>query len=149
IDAKSIDTANAERDVDLRGDQFFDVDHFPRINFRSTRVERRGADWLVTGPLTMHGVTKEVTLPMHRIGDKLPDPWGNLRAGFEGTLSLHRADFGMAGNGRFTKLAAFAIGPDVDVTLRVQAVQWNVAKWTVDPKSVLTPVAAMLDAKGI
>jgi polyisoprenoid-binding protein YceI len=149
IDAKSIDTANATRDEDLRGTQFFDVERFPRITFRSTRVEHRGDSWLATGPLTLHGVTKEVTLPMRRIGDKLPDPWGNLRAGFEGMLALHRADFGMAGNGRFTDLASFAIGSDVDVTLRVQAVQWNVAKWTVDPKSVLTPVAAMLDAKGI
>lgn len=148
IDAKSIDTANKMRDDDLRGPQFFDVEKFPRITFRSNRVEQRGDSWMVTGPLTLHGVTKEVTLPMRRLGDKLDDPWGNLRAAFEGTLTLHRADFGIAGNGRFAELADFAIGPDVDVTLRIQAVRYNVAKWTTGPKSVVPTLLPIAESKG-
>ena len=148
IDAKSLDTANKMRDEDLRSAQFFDVEKFPRITFTSNRVEKRGDTWLATGPLTIHGVSKEVTLPMRRIGDKLEDPWGNLRAGFEGSITLHRADFGIAGNGRFSDLADFAIGPDVDVTLRIQAVQWNVAKWSTDPKSVVPVLQAIAETKG-
>lgn len=148
VDAKSLDTANKMRDDDLRSDQFFDVAKFPRLSFQSSRVERRGDTWLVTGPLTIHGVTMEVTLPMRRIGDKLEDPWGNLRAGFEGTLTIHRADFAIAGNGRFSSLADFAIGPDVDVTLRIQAVQWNVAKWSTDEKSVVPVLQTIAETKG-
>ncbi|HXT19325.1 MAG TPA: YceI family protein [Thermoanaerobaculia bacterium] len=148
VDAKTLDTANEERDKDLRSAEFFDVEKFPRITFRSSRVEQRGDTWMVTGPLTLHGVTKEVTLPMRRIGDKLEDPWGNLRAAFEGTLTLHRADFGIAGNGRFSKLADFAIGPDVDVTLRIQAVRYNVAKWGTDPKSVVPALLAIAEKQG-
>lgn len=149
IAAKSLDTENTMRDDDLRSAQFFDVERFPYITFRSARVERQGDTWLVSGPLTLHGVTRDVTLPMRRVGEKLEDPWGNLRAGFEGTLTLHRADYGMAGNGRFADLADFAIGPDVDLTLRVQAVQWNVARWTTDPKSVVLALTPVLDAKGV
>jgi polyisoprenoid-binding protein YceI len=148
IDAKSLDTANDTRDEDLRSAQFFDVEKFPRITFRSSRVEPRDESWLVTGPLTIHGVTKEVTLPMRRIGDKLEDPWGNLRASFEGTLVIHRADFGIAGNGRFSELADFAIGPDVDVTLRIQAVRYNVAKWSTSPKSVVPALLAIVEKQG-
>ena len=148
IDAKSLDTANKMRDEDLRSAQFFEVEKYPRLTFQSSRVEQRGDTWLVTGPLTIHGVTKEVTLPMRRIGDKLEDPWGNLRAGFEGTLTIHRADFGIAGNGRFSKLADFAIGPDVDITLRIQAVQWNVAKWSTDEKSVVPILQSIAETKG-
>jgi len=147
--AKSIDTDLEMRDDDLRSAQFFDVEKYPRITFTSSRVERRGDTWLVTGPLTMHGVTREVTLPMRRIGDKLPDPWGNLRAAFEGSLTLRRADFGIAGNGRFSDLADFAIGPEVDLTLRIQAVQWNLAKWKDDPKSISGPLQTVLDGKGL
>src|ERR1044072_3485607 len=124
IDAKSIDTANKMRDDDLRGPQFFDVEKFPRITFRSNRVAQRGH------------------------GGKLDAPWGNLRAACEGTLPLHRADFGIAGNGRFAELADFAIGPDVDVTLRIQAVRYNVAKWTTGPKSVVPTLLPIAESKG-
>jgi polyisoprenoid-binding protein YceI len=148
IDAKSLDTANKTRDEDLRSDQFFDVEKFPRLTFRSSRVEQRADTWLVTGPLTIHGVTQEVALPMRRIGAKLEDPWGNLRASFEGSLVIHRADFGIAGNGRFSSLADFAIGPDVDVTLRVQAVRYNVAKWGTDAKSVVPALLAIVEKQG-
>ncbi len=147
--AKSLDTANEHRDEDLRSAQFFDVEKYPRIDFASTRVERRGDSWIVTGPLTLHGVTREITFPMRRVGkEDLVDPWGNLRAGFEGGFTVHRADFGIAGNGRFSQLADFAIGPDVDVTLRIQAVLYNVAKWDTDEKSVVRALQPVLDAKG-
>ncbi len=99
--------------------------------------------------MTLHGVTREITFPMRRVGKEgLGDPWGNLRAGFEGGFTIHRADFGIAGNGRFSELADFAIGPDVEVTLRIQAVLWNVARWTTDEKSVVRALQPVLDAKG-
>ena len=147
--AKSLDTENESRDEDLRSAQFFDVERYPRIDFKSSRVERRSDSWIVTGPLTLHGVTREITFPMRRVGkEALGDPWGNLRAGFEGRFTIHRADFGIAGNGRFYGFADFAIGPDVEVTLRIQAVLWNVARWTTDEKSVVRALQPVLDAKG-
>lgn len=149
IVAKSLDTANEHRDEDLRSAQFFDVEKYPRIDFASTRVEKRGDSWVLTGPLTLHGVTREVTFTMRRVGkEDLVDPWGNLRAAFEGGFTIHRADFDIAGNGRFSKLSDFAIGPDVDVTLRIQAVLYNVAKWDTDEKSIVRALQPVLDAKG-
>src|SRR5262245_32601439 len=60
IDAKSLDTGWPHRDEHLRTDDFFDVDHFPTITFQSTRLTRSGETWVASGPLTMHGVTKEI-----------------------------------------------------------------------------------------
>ena len=95
IDVASIDTNHAERDKHLRGKDFFAVDQFPKATFVSTAYKQTGKDkGQLTGNLTLHGVTKPVTIDVThmRAGD---DPWGGYRRGFSGTTTLTLADFGM------------------------------------------------------
>src|SRR5271155_1063375 len=85
IKVHSIDTGNAERDLHLRSNDFFAMDEFPEITFTSTSAERVGdEDFTLTGNLTVKGVTNPVTIGFEYQGSA-KDPYGNLRAGFEGT----------------------------------------------------------------
>jgi len=98
IKAATIDTANANRDKDLIGANFFEVEKFPDITFKSSKVKATGKDkYDVTGTLTIHGVAKEVTLPVQFLGFA-KDPWGNDRAGFSIDTTLNRKDFGIVWN---------------------------------------------------
>ena len=93
IRTASIDSNHAERDKHLRGKDFLDVDRFPEATFVSTGfAENDGTTAVLTGDLTLHGVTRPVTIAVKHIGHG-PDPWGGQRRGFEGTTSLKLADF--------------------------------------------------------
>lgn len=96
IDTKSIDSNHAERDKHLRGDDFLNVDKFPKATFKSTSIkfEDDGEEADVTGEFTLHGVTKTITFEIEKIGEG-KDPWGGYRVGFEGETSLKLADFGI------------------------------------------------------
>ena len=97
IDIKSIDTASAMRDKDLRGSNFFEADKFPEMTFKSTKVQPLGGDkFKVTGDLTVHGVTKSVVLDakLNKVGEH---PMKKVQAiGFDATGTLKRSDFGVA-----------------------------------------------------
>src|SRR5207245_6363701 len=80
IQAKSIDTGIEKRDNHLRSADFFDVAKFPTITFRSKRAEKQGAEAVLVGDFTMHGVTKEISLPV-TVKGPIKDPWGNSRLG--------------------------------------------------------------------
>lgn len=96
IDATSIDTRVADRDNHLRSPDFFDVAKYPTITFKSTRVEKAGEGKLrVTGDLTMHGVTKPVTLDVVGPTAEVKDPWGNTRRGVAASATLDRRDWGL------------------------------------------------------
>lgn len=98
IQAKSIDTANEQRDTHLRSADFFDVEKHPAITFRSTEIRKTGENaYEVTGPLTMRGVTKVITLPVTFLGE-LVDPWGNTKIGFETETRLNRKEYGINWN---------------------------------------------------
>ncbi|MBD8871093.1 YceI family protein [Nocardioides donggukensis] len=98
IDVASIDTGVADRDGHLRSGDFLDVEQFPRITFVSTAVEREGeSTWLVTGDLTIKDVTRPVTVPFEATGSAR-DPFGNVRVGFEGEVSVNRKDWGLTWN---------------------------------------------------
>jgi polyisoprenoid-binding protein YceI len=98
IDAASIDTKNAQRDGHLRSADFFDAEKFPKLTFRSTRIEKTGADrFKVFGDLTMHGVTKAVVLDAEDTGAG-KDPWGNERRGFSASATVDRREFGLNWN---------------------------------------------------
>ena len=98
IDVASIETGNAQRDDHLRTNDFFDAPSFPQITFRSTGVEVLGADsFALTGDLTIKGTTKPVTVEFEHTG-VATDPYGNLRAGFEGTAVINRKDWGVSWN---------------------------------------------------
>ncbi len=97
IQTSSIDTGVADRDGHLRSADFFNAEDNKEITFSSTKVERKGDDWVVTGDLTINGVTKQVTVPFELTGSA-QDPFGNLRIGFEGGTAINRKDWGVTWN---------------------------------------------------
>ncbi|MBI5462856.1 MAG: YceI family protein [Gammaproteobacteria bacterium] len=93
IDTASVDTNHAERDKHLRSDDFLDVEKFPQAHFVGTKFEDKGdGKAVLSGALTLHGVTKPVVIAVERIGQG-DDPWGGYRTGFFGTTTLKLADF--------------------------------------------------------
>lgn len=94
IRTASVDTNHAERDKHLRSEDFLDVKRYPTAAFNSTKFIPDGAGGTLEGELTLHGVTRPISLRVEKIGEG-PDPWGGYRAGFLGTTSLSRGDFGM------------------------------------------------------
>jgi len=121
IDAASIDTGTPDRDAHLRSADFFDVATYPTLAFVSSRVDRKSNERFdVTGTLTIHGVAREVTLPVTYLG-RATDPWGNERAGFESEITINRKDFGLGWNA-LLETGGFVVGDDVKITLSVQAI---------------------------
>jgi len=94
IDPSSVDTNHAERDKHLRGEDFLHVSEYPQAKFVSTSVTETDDGLEVVGDLTLHGVTKEITIDAEKVGEG-KDPWGGYRAGFAGTTELRLKDFGI------------------------------------------------------
>lgn len=98
IDAASIDTRTADRDGHLRSADFFDVENFPKITFKSTSIKDAGSDKVVVdGDLTIKDVTKAISFELEFTGTAT-DPFGNVRFGFEGESEINRKDFGLTWN---------------------------------------------------
>jgi polyisoprenoid-binding protein YceI len=122
IDVTSISTGQEQRDGHLRSADFFDVEKYPSITFRSTRVESAGDDrYRVTGDLTIRDVTREVVLDTVDEG-RGGDPWGGQRAGFSATLKVDRRDFGLTYN-QVLEAGGVMVGNDIKINLDVQAVK--------------------------
>ena len=120
IKAASIDTGNENRDKDLRSANFFEVEKYPEITFKSTRIAAKGGDrYEVTGNLTMHGTTKEVTLPVSFLGFLSAGRMGD-KAGFETSITLNRKDYGIVWN-RPLDVGGTILGDDVLVSINVEA----------------------------
>jgi polyisoprenoid-binding protein YceI len=95
VDVASVDTNNKQRDADLLTPDYLDVAAFPTIRFESTTVKKAGeGQYEVTGNVTLHGVTKSVSVTMAKTGEA-DDKWGAHRIGFEGTLTIQRSQYGM------------------------------------------------------
>ena len=119
IKAASIDTNNADRDKHLRTADFFDVEKYPEITFKSDSVKAAGKNkYNVTGTLTMHGVSKKVTLPVTFLGEG-KDPWGGTRAGFETTTTLDRKAYGIVWN-KAVDNGGVLLGDDVKVDINLE-----------------------------
>lgn len=97
IQVGSIDTRNADRDGHLRSGDFLEVEKYPTITFHSTSVKANGDTLEVTGDLTIKETTKSVTIPFEFDG-AAQDPFGNVRAGFEGSIAIQRSDYGITWN---------------------------------------------------
>jgi polyisoprenoid-binding protein YceI len=98
VEAASVDTQEQQRDEHLRSADFFDVERFPRIEFESKQIRPLGEDsFEIVGDLTMHGVTREISLSAEILGTE-SDPWGNERVGVEARGELNRKDYGMTFN---------------------------------------------------
>jgi polyisoprenoid-binding protein YceI len=121
IDASSIDTRDAGRDGHLRTGDFLDVEKFPKITFKSTKVEPAGDnEYNIIGDLTLHGVTKPVVLKAEYSGT-IKDPYGLNRAGFEAHTKISRKDFGIAMN-PLLETGGAVVGDEVKVDLDLEAV---------------------------
>jgi len=123
IKTASIDTGNENRDKDLRSANFFEVDKFPEISFKSTSIKLSSKKdvYDVTGTFTMHGVTKTITLPVEFNGF-IKDPWGNERAGFGIHTTLNRKDYGINWN-KVLDNGGTMLSDDVDVNINIEAVR--------------------------
>ena len=120
IQTKSIDTSQAQRDEHLRSADFFDVEKFPVLTFKSTAVTARGDhQYDVTGELTIRDVTKTITLPVTYLG-AAKDPWGKDKVAFETEVTLNRKDYGLNWNAAL-ETGGFLVGDDVKVSLSIQA----------------------------
>lgn len=116
IESASINTDNEARDKHLRNADFFDVDKFPFLSFRSVAVREVAKGKLeVTGDFTMHGVTRRIVIPMTALGGAR-GPSNDYRIGFEGTLTLNRSDYGIKGY-------PGVIGEEVAIALEIEAVR--------------------------
>jgi len=121
IKAASINTGVEGRDKDLRSPNFFEVEKFPEITFKSTSIKpsSRKDVYDVTGTFTMHGVTKTITLPVEFLGF-IKDPRGNQRAGFAAHTTLNRKDYGITWN-RALDNGGTLLSDDVDITINIEA----------------------------
>ena len=120
IEAASIDTREPQRDAHLRSADFLDVEKFQAITFKSRTVTPQGGRLSIVGDLTIHGVTREVTLDAREEGSG-KDPWGNQRVGFSATTRLDRRDFGLQWN-QALETGGWLVGHDVDIDLDVEGV---------------------------
>jgi polyisoprenoid-binding protein YceI len=123
IDATSINTRVEKRDTHLKSAAFLDVDKYPTITFKSTRVEPDGPEkWKVTGDLTLHGVTKPVVLEVEPAAGPIKDPSGKTRAGASATTKIDRKDFGVVWN-KPMETGGVLVGDEVSIAIEVEAVQ--------------------------
>ena len=117
----SVDTEVEARDKHLRTADFFDVEKYPEMTFRSTRVERKGNNgYVLHGDLTLKGVTKPVAFPFTITG-AVKDPWGNTRFGVDAHTRINRRDFGVNYGNAFA--GGLDVGNEVTIDLRLEAVQ--------------------------
>lgn len=121
IDIASINTSNADRDKHLRSADFFDVEKYPEMTFVSTGVEKDGDDMILNGRLTMHGVTKDISIPFEFLG-KVTDPWGKERIAFEGETKLSRKEYGMTWS-KTIETGGLIVGDEIKIELQIEAVK--------------------------
>jgi len=117
VQANKIDTGFAKRDQDLKGPDFFDAKQFPTITFKSTSVEGSGDEYKVTGDLTLHGVTKSITVPIKKTGEAdVSQMKMGYRTGWQAEVDLKRTDYGM-------NTMVGPVGDDVHLTISFEAVK--------------------------
>jgi polyisoprenoid-binding protein YceI len=123
IDAATVNTHEPQRDTHLKSPDFLDVEKFPRIVFRSQKIERAGDEELkVTGDLSLHGVTREVVLKVEGPTSGGKDPWGNVRIGASAVAKIKRSDFGLTWNAAL-EAGGVLVGDDIKIELEVSLIQ--------------------------
>jgi polyisoprenoid-binding protein YceI len=120
IDATTIHTRDPQRDAHLKSADFLDVEKYPKITFVSTNITPVDeGEWKVTGNLTIHGVTKEVTLKVEGPTPETKDPWGNVKIGAAATAKINRKDFGLVWNVGL-ETGGVLVGDEVTIHLEVE-----------------------------
>lgn len=118
IDATSITTNNDDRDNHLKSAEFFDIEQFPDIKFKSTSITKDGDDYKVSGDLTIKDVTKPVIFDVE-YGGKATNPWGVEVYGFEGKLKIDREEFGLTWNAAL-ETGGVLVGKDIKIKLELE-----------------------------
>ena len=118
MDTASISTGNAKRDDHLKTADFFDAKTFPKVTFKSTKIEKAGDKLALTGDLTLHGVTKPVTLTAE-LTSEIKDPWGNTRRGVTASGKVNRKDFGLTWN-KTLDGGGVAVGDEVQLNIEAE-----------------------------
>ncbi|MDQ3998432.1 MAG: YceI family protein [Gemmatimonadota bacterium] len=119
IPTSTVTTGDEKRDGHLRSPDFFDVERYPNITFRSRRIERKSSDALrVVGDLTIRGVTREVVLDVELLG-RAKDPWGQEHAAFEANTKINRADYGLTWNTAL-ETGGMLVGDEVKISIEAQ-----------------------------
>lgn len=121
IQAASIDSRTEQRDAHLRSADFLDVEKYPTITFKSTKIEGSRDEFTLTGDLTIHGTTKSVTLAVAFEGEG-KDPWGGTRMGFSATGKIDRRDFGLTWNAAL-EAGGVLVSNDIKITIDAQVIQ--------------------------
>ena len=121
IDASSLVTGEPKRDDHLRSADFFDVEKYPKLTFRSTHIEGRGEEFVVTGELTMHGVSRQVTLKVESLSPPMKDPYGRLVRGVSAVGKLNRKDWGLGWNAAL-ETGGVLVGDEVKLQIDAELV---------------------------
>ena len=123
IPAASVSTVDDKLDAHLKEADFFDVEKFPTLTFKSTSIRSLGdRDYEVSGDLTIRGVTKSVTLSVDDVSAPSKDPWGNQRIGLSASAKVNRKDFGFVWNAPL-EFGGVLVGDEVAITLDVQFIK--------------------------
>jgi len=123
IDAASVNTGHAQRDEHLRGPDFFDVTKYPTISFVSKKVIKTDMNRLkVVGDLTLHGMTREITVDVEGPTPEVKDPWGSFRRGATATTKINRKDFGLTWN-KALDTGGLVVGDEVNIYIEVELVR--------------------------
>ncbi len=121
IQAASFSSGNTDRDAHVRSGDFLDVVNFPTLTFTSTAVRATRDSFIVTGDLTIHGTTRSVDIEVEPLG-VTGDPFGNTRAGFEGSTTLSRKDFGLTWN-LALEAGGVLVSDKIAITLDIAAIK--------------------------
>lgn len=123
IDANQLNTLDPQRDAHVKSPDFLDVAQYPTITFKSRKIAPAGeGEWKITGDLTIHGVTKEVTLNAEGPSAEGKDPWGNLRIGASARTKIKRSDFGLSFNAPL-ETGGVMLGDELKIELEISAVR--------------------------
>ena len=117
-DVASIDTGNAERDKHLKSPEFFDVEKFPKLTFKSTKITEAGKGYKLKGQLTLHGVTKDVALDA-TVSQAVKNPWGKQVRAVKITGKLKRSDYGVSWNKTLDQ-GGVVVGDEVTLDLKLE-----------------------------
>ena len=120
IEAASIDTREEKRDEHLRSADFFEVEKYPTLTFESTRIDGTPDEFMIDGRLTIHGVTRDVTLAGTFEG-RISDPWGGMRIGYSASTTINRKDYGLTWNAAL-ETGGVVVGDEVRIELNVEAI---------------------------
>lgn len=126
IDASTINTLQADRDAHLKTAEFLDIEKYPTMKFQSSKIEKDGDGLKVTGDLTLHGITKSVTLSVEEIAPEAKDPYGNTRIGAAAKTKLKRSDFGLTWNAAL-ETGGVMLGDELKLDFELELIKGQIA----------------------